>query len=163
MSERQREPSRPRGRPHAAAPTAARRALRARVDAVSHPAAIGPSPAPRPGLIGREQELRTARRLLGASRLVTLVGAGGVGKTRLALAAAEATRAEFAHGVAAVDLAPLADHGLVLGAVARAFGLREVGGLPLAARLEAHLRGRRALLVLDNCEHLLDACAALAA
>src|SRR5439155_11621065 len=60
------------------------------------------------GLIGREQELRTARKLLGASRLVTLVGAGGVGKTRLALAAAAALGGVFADGVAAVDLAPLA-------------------------------------------------------
>jgi predicted ATPase len=114
-------------------------------------------PAPPTRLIGREQELAEAGALLRAQRLVTLTGAGGSGKTRLALELA--ARLERNSGVAAyfVDLAPLAEPELVVSAVARTLELEPKGDRPLLDTLTAQLRERRLLLVLDNCEHLLAA------
>jgi non-specific serine/threonine protein kinase len=103
-----------------------------------------------------------AARLLSAARLLTLVGPGGTGKTRLALQVAADVVDQFAHGAWLVELAPLTDPGSVLRAVAQALGLRETGGRPLRQALEDYLRAKTLLLVLDNCEHLLDACARLA-
>ncbi|HLV80471.1 MAG TPA: tetratricopeptide repeat protein, partial [Chthonomonadaceae bacterium] len=112
--------------------------------------------------IGREHEQAEVRALLEAARLVTLTGTGGVGKTRLALAVAAELAEGFANGVWLVELAALADPALVSHAVARAVGLREEPGRAVQDTLAASLRPRHLLLVLDNCEHLLPACAELA-
>jgi predicted ATPase len=134
----------------------------------SEPAAGRPHNLPRAltSFVGRETEVAEVRRLLGVAPLVSLTGPGGSGKTRLALrVAAEVLAAPdpvLRDGVWLVDLAPLADGTLVPQAVAAAVGVREVPGQPLAAILAGALRARRLLLVLDNCEPLLDACAVLA-
>src|SRR5215475_8670830 len=112
--------------------------------------------------VGRRRELSEARRLLGDARLLTLAGAGGVGKTRLALRLAAEVRRTFPDGVRLADLAPLQDSELVPQTVIAALGLPDhATRLPVDTLLE-YLANKRLLLVLDNCEHLLDACAALA-
>jgi predicted ATPase len=100
--------------------------------------------------------------LLGEGRLLTLTGVGGVGKTRLALETAWQLLPDFADGVVWCDLSPLNEPSLVPSAVARAFDLREQAGISLLETLAAQLREAEALLLLDNCEHLRDACAELA-
>jgi predicted ATPase/DNA-binding SARP family transcriptional activator len=95
-------------------------------------------------------------------RLVTLIGIGGTGKTRLALAVARAVLGDYPGGVWFVDLAPLRDPALAGAAVATVIGVREGGEQPLLATLIGALRGKRLLLILDNCEHLIDAAAELA-
>lgn len=110
--------------------------------------------------IGRSAELARARELLGEARLLTLVGAGGCGKTRLGLQSAADAVGRFADGVWWVELAAVEDGELVAGAVSSVLGLRERPGRALQEVVEEYLRDRRALLVLDNCEHLLKACAA---
>lgn len=107
--------------------------------------------------MGRRRSAAALAQLVPASRLVTLTGAGGCGKTRLALEVAAGLLGEFADGVWWVDLAALADTDLLAGAVASAMGISETSGAPLAGVVA----GRRTLVVLDNCEHLVDACAAL--
>ncbi len=107
--------------------------------------------------IGRECEMREVRQLLAEHRLVTLTGAGGVGKTRLALAVAEDLVGAFADGVWQADLAPLTDPTLVVQTVASALGVHEGGGRPLLAQLTDYLREKHILLLLDNCEHLVEA------
>lgn len=102
------------------------------------------------------------RRRLGTARLLTLTGVGGVGKTRLALEAAEAARKGFADGVWLVDLAPVQDPASVAGVAATALGVPDLSARPVVEQLAGHLAGRRCLIVLDNCEHLVDACAELA-
>ncbi|MEU7058097.1 BTAD domain-containing putative transcriptional regulator [Streptomyces sp. NPDC046197] len=118
-------------------------------------------PTPATALIGRERESAEVDGLLGRSRLLTLTGAGGCGKTRLALAAAARRVGALRDGVWFVDLAALTEPHLVPDAVAAVLGLQ----LPPSGRareaLVAQLGGRELLLVLDNCEHLVDACAAL--
>jgi len=109
--------------------------------------------------IGREQEIADVRTFLNSARLVTLTGSGGVGKTRLSLRAAEEVLGEFPDGVCLVELAPLSEPALVAQQVASRLGLRDESGHPILDTLTAYLRERQALLVLDNCEHLLDACA----
>jgi predicted ATPase len=118
-------------------------------------------PAQPTKLINRVEELDTARRLLNEDgiRLLTLTGPAGTGKTRLALAAAEAVRDGFPEGVWFVDLAPLADPSGLLPMVAALLGVCEPSDWAPAERLCRHLEGRRVLLVLDNCEHLLPALA----
>ncbi|MBP2328395.1 putative ATPase/DNA-binding CsgD family transcriptional regulator [Kibdelosporangium banguiense] len=111
--------------------------------------------------MGRRHEVAEAKRLLSAGRLLTLTGVGGVGKTRLAVRVAEKLLRAFADGVWLVSLAPLQDEALVPHAVADVLGIRdETDRDPLAVLVE-HLREQQLLLVLDNCEHLLDACARL--
>jgi predicted ATPase/DNA-binding CsgD family transcriptional regulator len=133
----------------------------------------GNLPAEISSFIGRTQELGEIKRLLTASRLVTLTGLGGVGKTRLALHTAEQVRRAFPDGVWFVDLTSLrAPERFAVGAqdpeglaylVMTALGLREqVGGPPPTRQLVGHLAGRHSLLVLDNCERLLPVCALLA-
>ena len=100
--------------------------------------------------------------MLAGARLVTLTGAGGIGKTRLALQAAAGLLADYPDGVWLVELAPLSDPALVPQAVATALGVRETPGEPLLASLIAALQAKQLLLLLDNCEHLVAACAALA-
>ncbi|KMO72023.1 putative HTH-type transcriptional regulator [Mycolicibacterium chlorophenolicum] len=111
--------------------------------------------------VGREAEMRDVRRLLADSRLVTLTGAGGVGKTRLAVQVAAGIADEFGGGVGLVDLAPITDSDLVPLTVIRALGLPDHPGRSTMDTLLRFIGGRRLLLVLDNCEHLLAACAEL--
>jgi non-specific serine/threonine protein kinase len=111
--------------------------------------------------VGRERELAEVRQLLTTTHLLTLTGAGGCGKTRLALQVAAGLLDAYPDGVWLVDLAPLNDPALVPQAVALALGIREAPDQPLLTTLAEALRARHLLLLLDNCEHLLDACASL--
>jgi predicted ATPase/class 3 adenylate cyclase len=112
--------------------------------------------------VGREREIAQIKDLLAERRLVTLTGSGGTGKTRLALQAATQMLETYADGVWLVELAQLADPALVPQAVGTALSLREVPGRTMLAVLSDHLREKHLLLLLDNCEHLLEACAQLA-
>ena len=112
--------------------------------------------------VGREQELGEVAGLLAAHRLVTLTGVGGTGKTRLALQVAAEALPAYPDGAWLAELAALRDPALVPQAVAGAVGVREEPGRALLATLTDALRAKRLLLVLDTCEHLLDACARLA-
>ena len=107
--------------------------------------------------IGRRGELDALRQLLRGNRLVTLVGPGGTGKTRLAIEMAAEASADFADGTWFVDLSPLADPALVGPTVARALGLSDQPGRPIIDLLKAHIELRELLLVLDNFEHLVPA------
>lgn len=132
-------------------------------EAVAAPPAVPAAPplhlpTPLTSFIGREHELADLGQALTTSRLVTLTGLGGTGKTRLALEVAGGVAGE----VAFVELAPLAEGNLVPQAVAAALGVHEQPPQPLLQTLTAALQRRRLLLVLDNCEHLVGACAALA-
>ncbi|MFG1709672.1 ATP-binding protein [Nonomuraea sp. M3C6] len=120
-------------------------------------------PAASSPLLGRESQIDTVLHRLSTERMVTLTGPGGVGKTRLALAVAERVAERFADGVVFVPLAALQESADVLPAIAYAFGLRELGPRDVRDVLASHLRARRALLVLDNVEHMLDAAAEVAA
>ena len=113
-------------------------------------------------MIGRDDAVAALVARLSRQRLVTIVGAGGIGKTTVALAVAERMMASYEHGVWLVDLAPLGDPRLVPSAVATVLGLEIRTEDPLAA-LVAALRDNRMLLLLDNCEHVIDAAAGLAA
>jgi predicted ATPase/DNA-binding CsgD family transcriptional regulator len=119
-------------------------------------------PAPLTAFVGRERELAEIARLVAAHRLVTLVGAGGVGKTRTAIEVAAGVRAIFGDGVTLVDLGAVPDPALLPGAVARAVGVEDRAGGDLEERLFRVLRPQRRLVVLDNCEYLRSACATLA-
>ncbi|MGW0416015.1 tetratricopeptide repeat protein [Streptomyces collinus] len=119
-------------------------------------------PAPATALVGREREMAEVVRLLGRSRLLTLTGTGGCGKTRLALAVAARRADGFRDGAWFVDLGGLAEPHLLPEAVAAALGLHLPPTGAARDALVAQLAGRETLLVLDNCEHLIDACAALA-
>ena len=112
--------------------------------------------------VGRERELAQVGRLLSTTRLLSLTGAGGVGKTRLAVEAAAGLIDRFKHGVCVVELEPVADEALVPQAVASALCVREDQRRPLLETVSRYLHRRELLLVLDNCEHLIGGCAALA-
>jgi predicted ATPase/DNA-binding CsgD family transcriptional regulator len=119
-------------------------------------------PAEVTSFVGRRQELREVKRLLTATRLLTLTGSGGVGKTKLALRAAAEMSRGFPDGAWLVLLASTSDPLLVTQAVFGALGVHDLSaGLSLSS-LTDYLAGKRLLLVLDNCEHLLDGCAILA-
>jgi predicted ATPase/DNA-binding CsgD family transcriptional regulator len=133
------------------------------------PAAPVP-PAPRHNLpvqvtrfFGRDDEIERIAQRLADDRLVTLTGPGGVGKTRLALRAAEALLEAYADGVWLVELAALTDARLVAQQIAASLNLKDDPGRPSLELLTQHLRGRHLLLVLDNCEHLLASCAGVCA
>lgn len=113
--------------------------------------------------IGREKERAEVRALLAKSRLLTLTGAGGCGKTRLALQVAAEMREFYPDGTWLVEFAPLNDPALVTQTVAQALDVKEQAGQPLQQTLAEGLKNRCLLLVLDNCEHLLAGCATLAA
>src|SRR5262249_28904989 len=119
-------------------------------------------PVPLTDLIGRRREIEEVTGWLRQSRLVTLFGTGGVGKTRLAIAAAEAALPHFADGGWFVDLAPLPDAALVAATAARTLGIPEEPSRSPESCLRDALASRSLLLVLDNCEHVLEAGAALA-
>jgi predicted ATPase/DNA-binding CsgD family transcriptional regulator len=119
-------------------------------------------PASLTSFIGRERELAEVRARLADVRLLTLTGVGGCGKTRLALEVARAVLDLYRDGVWLVEFAPLADPALVPYSVAAVVAARETAGQSANSALAARLCGRRLLLVLDNCEHLLSACACLA-
>ncbi|HEY1328719.1 MAG TPA: adenylate/guanylate cyclase domain-containing protein [Casimicrobiaceae bacterium] len=112
--------------------------------------------------IGRERELAEAKKLLESTRLLTLLGMGGMGKTRLSLQIAADVMDDFPDGAWFIDLAPVRDHALVPNEVAQVLNIPEEPGRPLVQTLCAHLKSRRLMLVLDNCEHLVSACADLA-
>lgn len=120
-----------------------------------------------PGLlsafVGRERELNEIGKLLAEARLVTLTGSGGCGKTRLALQSAAEWLDGAADGVWLAELAPVTDAGQILAAVAGVLGVQDQGGRPLPEALIAALREQAALLILDNCEHVIDEAAAFCA
>jgi predicted ATPase/DNA-binding SARP family transcriptional activator len=112
--------------------------------------------------IGREKELQEIGELVHNHRLVTLTGAGGIGKTRLSIQTASTLLKEFHRGTWLVELAPLSDPALVPQAIITALGLIEQAGCTPVTSLTDFLREKRALLVLDNCEHVVQSCAQLA-
>jgi predicted ATPase/class 3 adenylate cyclase len=114
-------------------------------------------PSERTRFIGRQREVAAVADLVRASRLVTITGSGGSGKTRLAIQIAASVRDEFADGVVFVDLAPLADPGLVPSSIAAASGIQEEAGVGIEETLRRRLADREALLILDNFEHLTEA------
>src|SRR6266545_4450062 len=116
-------------------------------------------PAELSSFVGRRRELAEVRRVLGQARLLTLTGVGGVGKSRLALRTARQCERVFTEGVWLVELAPLSDPALVPVAVVRGLGLVEERERDVVDELADHVAGRRLLLVLDNCEHVLPAAA----
>ncbi len=126
---------------------------------ISHPNNL---PIQMTSFIGRENEIDEVRRLLADHRLVTLTGSGGTGKTRLALQVASEVFRHFINGAWLVELAPLADPALVPKTVASALGVSETAGRDIRDSLVDFLRQKQLLLILDNCEHLLQPCANLA-
>jgi DNA-binding SARP family transcriptional activator len=131
--------------------------------------ALKSKPAPRHNLplqltsfIGREKEIADIKQRLTQARLLTLTGPGGTGKTRLALRVAGELLDKYEDGAWLVELAPLADPTLVPTIAARALGLRELTGTQLMAQLQDYLEHKELLLILDNCEHVIEACARLA-
>ncbi len=118
-------------------------------------------PAALTSFVGRGTELRELPRLLTSSRLVSLTGTGGVGKTRLAVQLARDLVEQFPHGAWLIDLAPLTRPDLVAQTIATALSIRESRERSVRDALVDTLRDRTLLLVLDNCEHLIEACAAL--
>lgn len=113
--------------------------------------------------VGRGREVEEVHRLLATARWVTLTGPGGCGKTRLALKVAEDLISQVPNGVGWIELAPLANPELVPQAVAAALDVRSQPGADVTDALARHLGSRSYLLILDNCEHLLDGCAGLVA
>jgi len=127
------------------------------------PGGAWPSPSNLPAhlttFVGREHEIAAVRRVQAGTRLLTLTGPGGCGKTRLALELARELLWAYSHGICLVELAALAEPALVPDTVAAALGVRPTGSRPPAEDVREFLEGRHLLLVLDNCEHLLPACA----
>jgi predicted ATPase len=137
--------------------------LRSEFPPLRSPARLDNLPLNLTSVIGREWDVERVGDLLGKGHLVTLTGPGGIGKTRLALEVAYRVRDAFADGAWLVELAGLADASLVLQGVAIALGIRELVGRSLAESLALALADKDCLLVLDNCEHVIEACASLAA
>ena len=135
----------------------------------SQPAADAPAASPIPGapprlltsFVGREAELQALDRLLGSSRLLSLTAIGGSGKTRLAIEFGRRVAQRYADGLWFVDLAPVISPDRVALEVARAAGIAEEANRPVEETLFRQVGSKRALLIVDNCEHVLDTCAAL--
>ena len=142
-------------------PAPRQRQLTSRLSVSPQPSYRHNLPTPLTSFIGRERELSEVRARLAGARLVTLTGVGGCGKTRLALEVSRAVVDAYPDGVWLVELAALADAALVPQTVAAVFNMRETPAQPIATALAKELRGRSLLLVLDNCEHLVDASAQL--
>ena len=119
----------------------------------------GNLPRQRTSFVGRVRELAECARLMGETRLLTLTGVGGCGKTRLGLRLAESLLEAHPDGVWWVDLAPVSEDSRFTLSLATTLGVQEEAGRPLLETIARHLEGRRVLLVLDNCEHLLAATA----
>ena len=119
-------------------------------------------PAQVSSFIGRDAEVAEVRRLVAGARLVTLTGVGGAGKTRLGLQVATGLADGTGDGVWFADLAPLQDPGLVAVTVADVLGVRLEPGHPVLESVVAAVGGRSLLVLLDNCEHMIGACAKLA-
>ena len=126
------------------------------------PAALDNLPLELSSFVGRAREMAEVRRLLAANRLLTLTGPGGSGKTRLALATAADMSGRFGEGVWLVELAPLSNPEDVGQTFASVLGVQEEPGRPLTETLADEVRSQEMLLVLDNCEHLVEAAASLA-
>jgi non-specific serine/threonine protein kinase len=135
-----------------------------RVDGeIPRPAVLGSNlPRPLTSFVGREDDLALLAGRLQSTRLLTLIGMGGCGKTRLAIKLAERVSASFPDGLRFVDLASVTDPRHVALAVATSIGVREEADKPIEATLCSRLADKQILLVLDNCEHLVEACAAIA-
>jgi len=116
-------------------------------------------PIPLTSFIGRERELKDIAKLLSASRLLTMIGPGGVGKTRLAIQTAHDSIKKFKDGVCWVELVGLQDGSLIPQEVAQSLSVREASNQPMMETLKTHLKSKGLLLVLDNCEHLIENCA----
>ena len=119
-------------------------------------------PAQLTSFIGRKRELTEVKQLLSDTRLLTLTGPGGTGKTRLSLQLAADLLKQFPEGVWLIELAPLADPTLFTQTIAATLGVREQPGRSLLEALTDYVRGKHILLILDNCEHLIETCAQLA-
>ncbi len=126
---------------------------------LDNPALLHNLPAQVSTFVGRAREVAELRELVDASRLVTVTGAGGAGKTRLALQVAADLLDGSGDGVWFVDLAPLADPDLVAATIASVLGVREQSGRPLLETLLDALADQHCLLILDNCEHVIEAVA----
>lgn len=150
--------------PVAVAPPAA--PVRAPRPAADRPTRLHNLPVQLTSFVGRERDIEKVLLLLGSARLLTLTGAGGCGKTRLALEVASRLAEDaphlFSDGVWLVDLARLGDANLIPQAIASSLGLRDETLRPLLDQLADYLAPRCELLVLDNCEHLIEGCAAVA-
>ena len=116
-------------------------------------------PIPLTSFIGREKELKEIARLLSSSRLLTLTGSGGVGKTRLAIQTANDSIKKFRDGVFWVGLVGLSDENLIPQEIAHSLNVREISNEPLIETLKTYLKSKDVLVVMDNCEHLIRACA----
>ncbi len=149
------------------------REARAEIEALTGPlrgrplsggAATGPHNLPDllTSFVGREHQVQECMELMRQCRLLTLTGSGGCGKTRLALKLAETLHGTFPDGAWLVDLAPLADPTRVALTIASTLSIREEAETPLLTTLAERLSGKRMLLVLDNCEHVLASCASVA-
>ncbi len=126
---------------------------------------LGPArslPLPRTELVGRQTEITDIVRTLSSSRLVTVTGAGGIGKTRIAFAVGDLLSADTGALVYLVELAPVTHGSLVAGAVSRALGMQESPDRPQLDALVAHLKQKTLVLILDNCEHVIEPAALLA-
>lgn len=114
------------------------------------------------GFVGREREIKAAKQMLEQARLVTLTGPGGTGKTRLALQVARKVFDRYRDGVWLVELAPLTEEAMVLPAIAKVFALQPDPGRSLETVMADFLRDKKMLMLLDNCEHLIETCARVA-
>ncbi|MCC7188609.1 MAG: adenylate/guanylate cyclase domain-containing protein, partial [Anaerolineales bacterium] len=128
----------------------------------SIPSATNNLPQQLTSFIGRERELKEACDKLASAKLLTLIGPGGTGKTRLSIQIGAEGLAKFKHGVWLVELAPISDAAYIIPAIATVFEIRAVQNIPLIQFVLDYLRAKEILLILDNCEHLVEASAGIA-